>query len=88
MAKVGGKVFALAGDRGGVTLKVSDIAFAGLTEIDGIDQAPYFARGGWVRIAPGAEFSDADLADYLREAHRLISAKLTLKLRHELGLDA
>lgn len=87
VAKVGGKVFALAGNGGGITFKVSEIAYAGLTGIAGIEQAPYFARGSWVRVGPEAEFTDDDLALYLREAHRLIAGKLTRKLRTELGLD-
>jgi predicted DNA-binding protein (MmcQ/YjbR family) len=86
VAKVGGKVFALAGDGGGISFKVSEIAFVGLTSIPGIEQAPYFARGSWVRVAPEAEFSDDHLALYLREAYRLIARKLTRKLRAELGL--
>jgi predicted DNA-binding protein (MmcQ/YjbR family) len=86
VAKVGGKVFAMIGDTGGITFKVGETSFAGLTSLPGVTQAPYFARGGWVRIGPEAEFADADLARYLAEAHRLIAAKLTRRLRAELGL--
>ncbi len=86
VAKVGGKVFALVGrDGGAVAFKVSELTFAGLTELAGIVQAPYFARRQWVSVGPGA-LGEAELADYLREAHRLIAAKLTLRLRAELGL--
>lgn len=86
VAKVGGKVFCLLGDRSGdIVFKVSEVAFDGLVEIDGIGQAAYFAKRQWVRVTPGA--LDAELlAGYIRESHRLIAAKLTRKLRAELGL--
>lgn len=86
VAKVGGKVFGLvAAGGGGVAFKVSETSFAGLTELPGVEQAPYFAKGQWVSVAPGA-LDEAELAAYLKEAHRLIAAKLTKKLRAELGL--
>lgn len=86
VAKVGGKVFCLLSDRGGISFKVSETSFAGLTEIDGIGQAPYFAKGQWVAVEPGA-LDDETLGAYLREAHRIIAARLTRKLRAELGLQ-
>ena len=85
--KVGGKVFCLVGATGGaIACQVSEASFAGLTELPGITPAPSFARGQWVSVAPGA-LPEADLAAYLRQAHRLIAAKLTRKLRAELGLE-
>lgn len=90
VAKVGGKVFALLGDDAGhrpgaVVFKVSNIAFDGLIELEGIDQAAYFARRMWVRVAPGALEPEL-LAGYVAESHRLVAAKLTRKLRAKLGL--
>lgn len=88
VAKVGGKVFALCGDQtGGIVFKVSELAFEGLTSLDGIEQAAYFAKGQWVNVARDADLPDEDLKAYLRESHRIISAKLTRKLRAELGID-
>jgi predicted DNA-binding protein (MmcQ/YjbR family) len=86
VAKVGGKVFCLLGDgNGDLVFKVSEIAFDGLVELDGIGQAAYFAKRRWVRVSPGA--LDAELlAGYIRESHRMIAAGLTRKLRAELGL--
>ncbi|HQZ11929.1 MAG TPA: MmcQ/YjbR family DNA-binding protein [Devosia sp.] len=87
VAKVGGKVFALVGETGGnLVFKVSQTAFEGLTSIEGIGQAPYFAKGQWVSVGAGAEISDTDLKAYVREAHRIIAGKLTRKLQAELGL--
>lgn len=86
VAKVGGKVFGLVGlESGHVAFKVSETSFAGLSELEGIGQAPYFAKGQWVSVAPGA-LDDDTLRRYLVEAHRLIAAKLTRRLRAELGL--
>ena len=88
VAKVGGKVFALVGaSGGGLAFKVSEIAFAGLTTLAGIGQAPYFARGQWVSVAEGADISDTDLKAYVRESHRIVAGRLTRKLRAELGLE-
>ncbi len=88
VAKVGGKVFALCGEGGGtLAFKVSEVAFEGLTTLEGIRQARYFAKGQWVNVERGADISDKDLKAYVREAHRIIAGKLTRKLRSELGLE-
>lgn len=90
VAKVGGKVFCILGDDPGyrpsaLVFKVTEIAFDGLVEIEGIDQASYFARRQWVRVAPGS--LDPDLLEgYIRQSHALVTARLTRKLRAELGL--
>lgn len=86
VAKVGGKVFCLLGNAsGGITFKVSETSFEGLTTEPGIGQAPYFAKGQWVYVEPGA-LDDETLRAYIRESHRIIAAKLTRKARAELGL--
>lgn len=87
VAKVGGKVFATFGlGERDVVFKVGDTTFAGLTSLQGIGQAPYFAKSQWVSVRPGA-LPAKDLRAYVTEAHRIIAAKLTRKLRAELGLD-
>ena len=90
VAKVGGKVFCMLGDDPGyrpstIVFKVTEIAFDGLVEIDGIDQAPYFAKRHWVRVSPGA-LEPQLLEGYIRQSYALVTAKLTRKLRAELGL--
>ena len=88
VAKVGGKVFALIGEGGGpIVFKVSEISFDGLTSLEGIGQAAYFAKRAWVSVDKGAPLSDADLKAYIKASHGMIAAKLTRKLRAELGLD-
>ncbi|MDP3317146.1 MAG: MmcQ/YjbR family DNA-binding protein [Devosia sp.] len=90
VAKVGGKVFCLLGDQpegglGSIVFKVSEIAFDGLVELEGIGQAPYFAKRQWVSVAPGA-LEPGLLEGYVRQSHALVTAKLTRTLRAELGL--
>jgi predicted DNA-binding protein (MmcQ/YjbR family) len=85
--KVGGKVFAICGLAGGLSFKVTPIGFVVLTEDGPGRQAPYCAKGHWVNVAlDGAP--DADIADWLTTAHSLIAAKLTKRVKLELGLVA
>ncbi|WP_035103866.1 MmcQ/YjbR family DNA-binding protein [Devosia sp. LC5] len=87
VGKVGGKIFALLNsDPGEVWLKVSDMAYELLTELEGIRPAPYLARAGWVALSAGAPLSEDEIKAYLTEAHRLVALRLTRKLRAELGL--
>lgn len=87
VAKVGGKVFALLGaEHGDIAFKVTELSFEGLTQIEGVGQAPYFAKRAWVSVDKGADIPDADLKAYIRASHRMIAAGLTRKLRAELGL--
>ena len=85
--KVGGKMFALIGGMGGLSLKVSDIAFEVLTESGKARPAPYLARAKWVHLDDPDAWPDHELAAQLRAAHSLIAAKLPRKLRTELGLS-
>lgn len=91
--KVGGKVFALAREDGEgfrVSFKVSDLAFEILSDQPGCRPAPYLASRGlkWIQRHGAESVDDTALKAYLREAHRLIAAKLPKRLRGELGLDA
>ena len=89
--KVGGKVFAISGKTfaisgdDSVAFKVTEIAFEVLTDGGPGRQAPYFAKGQWVAL-PIADADPDEMANWLSTAHSLISAKLTRKLRAELGL--
>lgn len=90
VAKVGGKVFCLLGEDPGnrrnvLVFKVTEIAFDGLVELEGIDQASYFAKRQWVRVSPGALEPDL-IEGYVRQSYSLVTAKLTRKVRAELGL--
>lgn len=84
--KVGGKMFAIVGGDGGVSFKVSDIAFEVLTEEGRARPAPYLARAKWVNLPDPAAWPDDELADHFAIAHSIIAAKLTRKARAALGL--
>ena len=84
--RIGGKMFVIVGETGGVSFKVSDIAYAVLTETGRATPAPYLARAKWVHLADPGDWPDEELADHLKSAHALIAARLTKKARAELGL--
>jgi predicted DNA-binding protein (MmcQ/YjbR family) len=85
--KVGGKMFAvLAPSDGSFSFKASDIAFEVLTEQGPGKPAPYLARAKWVRFADLSAQDDAEVTGWLRSAHGLVAAKLTRKVRRELGI--
>lgn len=90
--KVGGKVFAIGGwskgDAPYITFKCSELAFEILKEQPGLRPAPYLASRGfsWIQMHGEPGLSDEDLKRYIAESHRLVSKKLTKKLRRELGL--
>jgi len=88
--KVGGKMFAVRGEGvtlgGGVSFKASDVAFEVLTEQGRARPAPYLARAKWVHFKDLSELDAAEAADWVKTAHALVAAKLTKKVRAELGL--
>lgn len=91
--KVGGRVFVVAsGPEDGlrVTFKVSDIAYEMLQDQPGLRPAPYLASRGmkWIQHFDRPGLSDAELRDYLRESHLIVSRGLSRKRRAELGLAA
>ena len=89
VAKVGGKVFAMWGVRDGepghIVFKVPETSFEILTALDGVAQAPYFAKGKWVVVAPGA-LPRGDIEHYIAGSYATVAAGLTKKLQRELGL--
>lgn len=84
--RVGGKMFAMVGEMGGISFKVSDIAYEVLTESGRARPAPYLARAKWVNLERIDDWPDDELAEHLAIAHGIVAAKLTKKARGELGL--
>ncbi len=84
--KVGGRMFAVGGDAGACSIKMSDIAFEALTESGRGRPAPYLARAKWVRFDDLAALDDGEMTDWLIAAHGLVAAKLTRRERVALGL--
>lgn len=84
--KVGGKIFAILGLGGAFLIKVSEIAYAALTESGAARPAPYLARAKWVAFDDLEGLDAAEVAGWLANAHALVAAKLTRAVRRELGL--
>ncbi len=84
VAKVGGKVFALLSRWGGrgdqIVFKCTEETFEILTAMEGIQQAPYFAKRQWASVP------EDDLKTYIRRSYKLVAKGLTKKLRSELGI--
>ncbi len=88
--EVGNRMFAVGGWADGVpayTFKVSDIAFEFLRDQPGLRPAPYLASRGlkWIQHFAAPGLADAELQDFLRDSHDIVSRGLTKKLRTELG---
>lgn len=83
--KVGGRVFLHLVLDGmtveSVVFKCEPAGFAGLTEIDGITQAPYFARRHWVAVADPTVLPRGELERRIRRSYDLVVAKLPKKVR-------
>ena len=84
--KVGGKIFAILGDDGGLSIKLSDIAYEAMTELGLMRRAPYLPRGGWANTTDVTGWDDQELSELIARSHELVAAGLTRKLRTELGL--
>jgi predicted DNA-binding protein (MmcQ/YjbR family) len=89
VAKVGDKVFAVLGEKDGwrLVIKVSEESFEILTALEGISQAPYFAKRKWINIDAHSPLERDDLEHYLRRSYELVAQGLTKKLRAELGIE-
>ncbi len=84
--KVGGKVFAIAGDDS-VSFKASEIAYEAYVSGGRGIRAPYTQAGSnWLNLSPLGEQDHDELAGLLAAAHAMMAAKLTKKARLELGL--
>ena len=85
--KVGGKMFAVYSPANDTfSFKASDIAFEVLTEAGPGKPAPYLARAKWVWFESLKAQDASEVEGWLKSAHGLVAAKLTKKVRSELGL--
>jgi predicted DNA-binding protein (MmcQ/YjbR family) len=65
----------------GVIFKCRPEEFADLVEIDGIGQAPYFAKRMWVRVEDFAALPEQKLNNRIRASYGLVVAKLPKKIQ-------
>lgn len=86
---VGGKMFAAFQLPEGepIGLKVEPALFEALIRQPGIKPAPYMAKLSWIKLEALDTLPAAEVADLLRDAHRLTAQKLTKKARLALGID-
>jgi predicted DNA-binding protein (MmcQ/YjbR family) len=90
--KVGGKVFAICGwndERDAFTFKVTELAFEVLGREPGIRPAPYLASSGmkWLQVFEKDGMSDEGIREHIVVSYELVVAKLTKKVRAELGVS-
>ena len=87
--KVADKVFLMltleAGTLDGVVFKCTPEEFDGLTDIDGVGQAPYFAKRHWVRVGDLMALPADELERRIRRSYDLVVAKLPRKTQATLG---
>lgn len=81
--KVAGKMFLIvvldAETIDGVVFKCTPDEFDELTEIDGIEQAPYCAKRHWVRVNDLLALPAPELERRIRRSYDLVVAKLSKK---------
>jgi len=90
VVSVGGRMFCVFllrdGHAANCSFKVDDDRFLELTGVPGVVPAPYLARAKWVQISPGHGLVAGDLDRLIRRSHALVGARLTKKLRKEIGV--
>lgn len=83
--KVAGKMFLIialeAETIDGVVFKCTPEEFDELTQIDGIEQAPYCAKRHWVRVSDLAALPPVELQRRIRHSYDLVVAKLPKKVQ-------
>lgn len=78
--KVAGKMFFLIA-LDAVIFKCTPEEFDGLTDIDGVIQAPYCAKRHWVRVGDLDAFPEKELSALVRHSYDLVVAKLPKKVQ-------
>jgi predicted DNA-binding protein (MmcQ/YjbR family) len=86
---IGSKMFCVASLEPPLTVvfKVKDEQFEELSSSDGFIPAPYMARAKWVLVNKSSNLSRQQWESYIRQSYDLIKARLTRKIRKELGVD-
>ena len=85
---VGSKMFAVAGLEKPFTcsFKVPEEEYEELSNREGFMPAPYMARNKWVLVTMSGKMNKKEWESRLRTSYDLVAAKLTKKVRTELGL--
>lgn len=85
---VGGKMFCVASLEPpfSCSFKVPDEEFEELSSREGFQPAPYMARAKWVLVTSATRLHKAEWEANIRRSYELVKAKLTKKVRTELGI--
>jgi predicted DNA-binding protein (MmcQ/YjbR family) len=85
---VGGKMFCVASldPPFKCSFKVRDEEFDELSQQNGFFPAPYMARAKWVLVADANRLRASEWQNYITQSYELVKAKLTKKIKQELGL--
>lgn len=85
---IGSKMFFITSMEGPVdfSVKVAEEQFDELCNIPGIEPAPYLARAKWVLITEKCSWKASKKLELVRGSYALAGAKLTKKIKTELGL--
>lgn len=85
---IGGKMFTvMALDAAApyrISLKCTPEEFAELTELEGIEPAPYVARYHWVSLKSFGALPQAELKRLVRDSYEMVKGKLPKKVLAEL----
>lgn len=85
---IGGKMFTvMALDAAApyrISLKCTPEEFAELTELEGIDPAPFVARYHWVSLKSFGALPQAELKRLVRDSYEMVKGKLPKKVLAEL----
>lgn len=86
---VGGRMFCVASLEPplNISFKVPDDMFEEISNQPGIIPAPYLARAKWIRVLSSNYFHKGEWESRIQESYNLVKAKLTKKLREELGIS-
>jgi predicted DNA-binding protein (MmcQ/YjbR family) len=85
---VGGKMFCVSSLEFPlhISFKVKDEEFEELCACEGFISAPYMARAKWVSVTNSSMLNQKEWNFYITQSYNLVKARLTKKLRAELGL--
>ena len=86
---VGAKMFCVASLEPplNISFKVADDVFEEISMQPGIIPAPYMARAKWIRVLASNHFHKEEWEARIKDSYNLVKAKLTKKVRTELGIS-
>ena len=88
---VGGKMFCVVDlDQSptAASFKVRDDQFDSLCQREGFKPAPYVARYNWVLVEDIRKLSMKEWNQFVRQSYELVTAKLSIKTKKQLGIQS